>query len=409
MKRRIVVIGLTALSLLAAACGDDGQFSSPPSATTTSPSTPTVPAADLQAAPWTGKAPNLSPADAATATDWTNKANEALASIDGLNGMWIAVSDPGRGHWTAAQGKAAAGGPAATLADHGQIGSVTKTFTATAVLQQVAAGALSLDDTVQQVLPDVATTYPPTAALTVRQLLNMSSGLPDYANPPSTLLAQIARDPQKVWTPDELIDSALQQPVQPPGTPGYTTTSYQILGLMLEKLTGQPVNQTLTDLAKQAGLDDTALLPPDQTAMPAPSSHGYIDAQGAQDPAYDGTVQAGEDVTDWTISWGGAGGGMYSTVADLFAWTATGMGSSLLPADLAAQRLKTDIPLPEGGYGLGITQFAPGWIGHTGQTSGWSSVGLYNPTTGATCAGITNSTTGAIGLAHTCALIFGLG
>jgi CubicO group peptidase (beta-lactamase class C family) len=100
---------------------------------------------------------------------------------------------------------------------------------------------------------------------------------------------------------------------------------------------------------------------------------------------------------------------MYSTVADLFAWAATGMGTSLLPADLAAQRLETDIPLPEGGYGLGITQLAPGWIGHTGQTAGWSSVGLYNPTSGATCAGITNSITGAVGLAHTCALIFGLG
>ena len=143
-----------------------------------------MPAGELQAVPWPGNAPTMSPVDAATATDWTNKANEGLASIDGLNGMWIAVSDPERGHWTAALGNAAAGGPPATLADHSQIGSVTKTFTATAILQQVAAGTLSLDDTVQQVLPDVATTYPPTAALTVRQLLNMSSGLPDYANPP---------------------------------------------------------------------------------------------------------------------------------------------------------------------------------------------------------------------------------
>jgi CubicO group peptidase (beta-lactamase class C family) len=166
VKRRIVVIGLTALSLLAAACGaDDTQSSPPPSAPAASP---TVPAAELPAVPWPGKAPTMSPVDAATATDWTNKANEGLASIDGLNGMWIAVSDPERGRWTAALGNAAAGGPPATLADHSQIGSVTKTFTATAILQQVAAGTLALDDTVEQVLPDVATTYPPAAALVSR-------------------------------------------------------------------------------------------------------------------------------------------------------------------------------------------------------------------------------------------------
>ncbi len=68
--------------------------------------------------------------------------------------------------------------------------------------------------------------------------------------------------------------------MQPVGTPGYSTTNYTILGLMLEAVTGQPVDEVVTDVAVRAGLSETALLPGVQNEMPDPSSHGYIDTAG---------------------------------------------------------------------------------------------------------------------------------
>ena len=95
--------------------------------------------------------------------------------------------------------------------------------------------------------------------------------------------------------------------------------------------------------------------------MPEPASHGYVAATGAKElEAIGATVKAGTDVSDWTVSWGQAGGGMYSTIADLGTWAATGLGTSLLPADLAAKRLAAQ-KVPEG---------TTAWASTTGATAG---------------------------------------
>jgi D-alanyl-D-alanine carboxypeptidase len=412
MRRRanvVGVVGVVLVSLVAAACGSDGTSSTTASVSTIvgtpSPTTasPDVSPELLKPVPWPGKAPNLTPVDAATAAAWRAQAKTALKAQEGLNGLWVAISDPHKGYWAAAIGNAVKD-PAtpATIDDHARIGSAGKTFTATAILEQVAAQKLTLDDTVATVIPDTAAQFPATAQVTVRQLLSMSSGLPDYVNPPGTVATDVIKNPGKVWTPEELIANALQHPVSPPGTPGYCNTNYQLLGLMLEKITGKPVDQVVTDVAHQAGLVNTALPPPDQIALPPPPSHGYVDAAFLQDPAVAGTgLTPGTDVTDWTMSWAGAAGGMYSTVQDLFTWAATGMGTALLPPNLAADRLNTNVPaLPGKGYGLGIQQIAvPGWIGHGGQSFGWTSFSVYNPQTGATITGLANSPTGVAAVA----------
>jgi D-alanyl-D-alanine carboxypeptidase len=339
----------------------------------------------------------VTPVAADTAADWRAKAQAAVDTHDGLNGLWVAYSDPEKGYWSAAVGNAATSPTTpATIDDYGRIGSITKTFTATAVLEQVAAGKLALDDRVATVIPDTAARFPAVAGRTVRELLNMSSGLPDYGNSPGTVVAETIKDPTRVWTPQQLIGNALQSPALPRGTPGYNTTNYVLLGLILERVTGQPVDQVVNAVARQAGLTHTVLPPANDTALPAPASHGYIDAAFVEDPAVAGTgLAAGTDVTGWSESWGGAGGAMYSTVEDIFRWAATGMGTAFLPADLAAQRLDTNIPaLADKGYGLGIEQPAVGWIGHGGQTLGWTAFAAYNPQTGATFAAIANSPTG---------------
>ena len=85
---------------------------------------------------------------------------------------------------------------------------------------------------------------------------------------------------------------------------------------------------------------------------------------------------------------------MYSTIRDLGAWTAGGMGTSLLTSETASTAPRVDaVPgSGNGGYGLGIDDFGYGWIGHGGQIFGWSSLAMYDTDTGDTLVVITNST-----------------
>ena len=121
----------------------------------------------------------MSDADAA-AIDQT--VQDAIAELPDLAGLWIGVWHPDKGFHLEAYGDAVKDSEPATIDQHGRIGSVTKTFTTTAILQQVAEGNLSLDATISDVLPDLATEYPDIADVTVRQLAGMRSPIQDYAN-----------------------------------------------------------------------------------------------------------------------------------------------------------------------------------------------------------------------------------
>ena len=165
--------------------GDDRE----PSETEAEPTETTGPAETDESEPtegglWTATEPNMDPVDDATAAQWQQLTEEALAASVGTPGVLIAVSHPELGFWSAAIGDAEVDADPMTLDHHSRIGSVTKTMTAVAILQLVEAGSLSLDDTVADVVPDVADEFPPTADITVEHLLSMTSGLPDYANLP---------------------------------------------------------------------------------------------------------------------------------------------------------------------------------------------------------------------------------
>ena len=181
-----------------------------------------------------------------------------------LPGMWIGVWDPEKGFYSAAYGEAVKGGAKATIDDHGRIGSVTKTFTIVAVLEQVAAGTLKLESTIEEILPDLATKYPAIKGITVDQLAGMRSGIQDYGNT-GIVIKGVVANPTKVWTADDLIDAAMTLPLSAPGTGGYSTTNTVILGQMLEKLTGKPIDRILTDVAMRAGLTQSALQAPEVT------------------------------------------------------------------------------------------------------------------------------------------------
>ena len=155
---------------------------------------------------------------------------------------------------------------------------ITKTFTATAVLQQVASGALSLDDTVADVLPDLAAELPDIAEITVEQLLAMQSGIPEYE---FLVVPEVLENPTEVVDLDEVIVETVEGGVESAGTAGYSTTNYLILGEMLEELTGQPSEDVLNELATDAGLTTTVLTVDDDIEMSDPSSAAYVNEYGA--------------------------------------------------------------------------------------------------------------------------------
>lgn len=368
--------------LLASTAGCSGDDPTPPD-----PAEPTM---------WTGPAANTEPMAEADAAAIDAAAEASLTRADGqVPGLWIGVWDADSGHHQAAYGEAALGETAATTDDHLRIGSITKTFTAAAVLRQVDEATMALDDTVADLLPDLTAAHAEVAGITVDQLLSMTSGIPDYANT-VLLIPTVVEDPSRVWTPEEIIEVTLsEEELAEPGTPGYSTTNYLILGEMLEAVTGSPIEQVIGDIVAEVALAQTALPAPQDSELPEPATHGYVFDAGASSLAGSGaTVESGTDVTDWTASWGGAGGSMYSTVADLGAWAASGFGNSVLTEDTGAERLDTT-ELPDIGvhYGRGIMAFGDtGWIGHTGQFIGWEAIAAYDTGTGDVFVGMVNET-----------------
>ena len=125
------------------------------------------------------------------------------------------------------------------VSDSARVGSITKTFVSTVTLQLVGEGRLRLDDTVARWLPGAV---PGGAAITIRELLNHTSGLFNYTDDEQSVNAYLA-NPTRAWTPQELLAVATAHPpLFPPGTSwSYSNTNYIVLGLVLQAVTGRDI------------------------------------------------------------------------------------------------------------------------------------------------------------------------
>ena len=336
-------------------------------------------------------------AEDAAAVDEASAETLTLLDDFGVTALYVGVWDPETGAYTAAYGDAASGGPAATVDDSFRIGSITKTATATVILQLVDEGALSLDDAIADVLPDLAAEYPDVADITVQQLLSMTSGIADYVNVPDTVVAAVVEDPTRVWEAEELISTGINGGVSEAGTPGYSTTNYIILQLMAEDLTGMSLADAIADrVAEPLGMENFFLPPNDDTTLPDPAAAGY--AAGVCLDEFDevgAPLDADTETTDWNASYGQGGGGITATISDLGIWAGSTVGTSTLSDELATTR-QTYAPI-EGtlDYGLGIIENGS-WIGHDGEVLGWEAAAFRNPDTGVTVAFAANGCGGVI-------------
>jgi D-alanyl-D-alanine carboxypeptidase len=321
----------------------------------------------------------------------TAAAQYLAQSVDKTPGLWLAVWDPEKGYYEQGYGQAVIGGAPATTKDAFRIGSITKTVFATAVLERVAGGQLALTDTVTDLDPALARKYPAIAKATVKQLLGMTSRIPDYAD---AAVGIMVSDPQHAFTRDDLISLGLAKGKAIPAPGGYSTTNYIILGEVMKKVTGLTPEQLVNSVFRQSGMKQSRL-PAGPNVLPSPKATGYSGALlAAEFGPLSPSLTATTDVGAWRMDWGKEGGGAYSTIGDLAKWGGLCLGTGLLPPKMATQRLKTT-KIDAGNYGLGIIRQGD-WLAHSGQAIGYEANVACNPKTGAVVALAVNSTYGML-------------
>jgi D-alanyl-D-alanine carboxypeptidase len=353
--------------------------------------------------------PSALASKAMSADDLASLQSAVDAVIDGSQGeltsLLVGVWDPKKGVGRVASGKAVVSPErAASVDDQFRIGSITKTFVATLVLQAVADGTLELDKPVSDYAPDLAAKYPEIGSRTIRQLLSMRSGLPDFEE---AVLGTAGSQPEtttKAWTADELMDAAMQagKVTEPDTAPAvYNNTNFIVLGEVMRAVTGKELDALVSErLLSPLALSNTRYPLASDTSLTDPHSNGYIAASGVGElTAQGGTIEPGSDVTDWTASWGGAAGMMSSTIDDLGAWASADFGSALLPAELQKERSTfTELDVV-GQYGLGLQKIGD-WTGHLGGIPGWTTLLMRDRKTGVVVAMATNSFGDPVSEAH---------
>ncbi|WP_175411967.1 serine hydrolase [Streptomyces sp. TRM64462] len=312
----------------------------------------------------------------------TQRAIEA-AVRDGAPGVLVQVRDR-HGTWNGRAGVADRDtGRKRHHHDRYRVGSITKTFVATVMLQLEAEGRLDLDDSVEKWLPGVVQGNGHDGGrVTLRQLLNHTSGIYSYTSDQdfqTTVLGDgFLKHRYDTWTPEQLVAIAMKhQPDFAPGTSwNYSNTNYVLAGMVIEKATGRPYGTEVERrILKPLKLRATSV-PGTDAALPRPSGRAYS-TLGA-DPADPATKI--HDVTELNPSLAGAAGEMISDNADLQKFLRALLDGRLLP-QRQMKELTTTVPVGMAGitgYGLGVyaTKLSCGkevW-GHTGGIHGSGSL-----------------------------------
>ncbi|MFI9806388.1 serine hydrolase domain-containing protein [Streptomyces sp. NPDC052301] len=298
------------------------------------------------AAPASAAAPGSSPA-ATTAPLPALDPVALKAAISGLpnadvTGALLRITGSA-GHWSGTSGvgnlETGQGVPSDA---HIRIGSISKVFTATLVLQLAAEHRIDLDQPVQRYLPGVLPAELP--SVTIGQLLNHTSGLPRGAETPDFGDGSpewFAANRLKSFTPQQVIDLMAGEPMQfAPGTAQqYNGMNYYVAGLLVEKITGHSfAHEVRSRITRPLGLHDTYVPDADDPRLPSPHSDGYLTVKSP-----DGTTHP-VDVTEQS-PWPWAEGGMISTPADLDRFMTALFRGRLLPPALESDLFTVpDVP-----------------------------------------------------------------
>ncbi len=308
---------------------------------------------------------------------------EARIAAMGIPGAIVSLQIPGRISYEKAFGVGdTATGVPMLVDDHTRIGSVTKTFTGTAILQLVDQGKIRLTDPISRYIDGV----PSGDVITLDLLGRMRSGLPDYTETDTFLprvYSELPTSPDAfATTPQELVDAAFTQPMEfAPGTQyKYSNTNTVLLGMVITKVTGLSVGDYFwQNIFGPLGLASTSY--PPNGLMPVPYAHGYN--KSPEGETFDATL--------WNPSWADAAGKIVSNIADMSAWAAALGRGTLLRPDTQAQRVsKGSEAAPGVNYDFAIFD-VQGWVGHNGDIPGYATVLVYLPEQDASLVVFANS------------------
>jgi D-alanyl-D-alanine carboxypeptidase len=295
---------------------------------------------------------------------------EAWMEHYGVSGAIAGLWFPGTGTWVSTAGVGNPNtGKAPNMADKVRIGSITKSFTATLVLQLVDEGLLGLDDPLSTWEPWI----PGAEGITIRQLLNMTSGLVSYTEL-DDFWNSIGTNPEAEWTPRKLVEISVEKPrhFSPGSEYMYCNTNYILLGMIIEKLTARPVEVEITErILVKLGLADTSF--PTDAAIPEPYMRGYSPAFG-EDDGSDMLVQISRHSPSpfWTA------GAMIGTLNDLLVWIQALTTGELLSSQMHAEQFNFSGSNTKH-YGLGVMNGAGVMVGHSGEVPGYNSSMYYIP------------------------------
>jgi D-alanyl-D-alanine carboxypeptidase len=280
------------------------------------------------------------------------------------------------------------GGPTISPYALWQIGSNTKAFTSVLVLQLEAQHKLSINDTLGKWLPQ----YPAWSGATIKQLLNMTSGIPDYTDSLDFWHA-VAAAPHGRFSTSQLVSFAAALPA----THGYSysNTNYILAQMIIERAAhGSYGNRVRKQIVNPLGLDNTfysATTYGRAIADRMPAGYWFISALPEM------TSQLGKDQSRHTLSWAQGAGGIVSSLQDLGNWDRALFTGQELPrqqqreltslvSTTTGEPIKTTTLADDAGYGLGVSQVTSKALGtewyYEGETDGFRVVNIYAPRSG---------------------------
>lgn len=287
------------------------------------------------------------------------KALDTSLKEHNITGAILAIRSPDDATWKDASGYSIDENSTPMSTDlYFRIGSITKTFTSTLILMLVDNGVLSLNTTVNEVVPDLNVLMGD--IITIKDLLDMRSGLEKYLVN-DDFSAYFIYDSGRIWTPEELISYANIETSDPGTTFLYNNSNYIILGLIIERLIGKTYSEALQQyILNPLGLYSTLM--PSNGNMPEPFANGY-------QYSMDGNITT--NLTYYlnpSVAW--SAGGLVSNADDLLIWSKAYLkGTLLTPASHQEQFTLQPVLITENpvisGYGLGAMQDGI-LVGHDG-------------------------------------------
>jgi len=279
------------------------------------------------------------------------------------------------GTWPAAAGRVDMEEDAPpTLESRFRIGSTSKTFVAVVALQLVEEGVITLDDPISMWLPsDLVENLPNAETATIRQLLSMRSGIPEYLQ--YAFFNAVLEEPQHLWTATEVLTYAYDKEAyfEPGSAFRYTNTNFVLMQLVLEAATDQPLHVLVRErILDPLGLENTYTQI--QEDLPDGIVHGYSDLDGSGELV---------DVRDYNDGAGLGDGALVSTTGDLTRfYQALLQERTLLSEESMQELLNFQDTGEDGSYSFGLNEYQTSWgeaVGHPGGVIGFSAIALYLP------------------------------